>query len=157
MLAISIYVIILTRMESDARSILSPTFGTFSGDDIDREIRRALRVAIRRSAKSREQIAEELRVVHGLRVSVHILNNWTGDSKRERRVPAEAVPALCAVLGDGSLQKLLLSDDQRGKLELGEAAARWLCGRPTPSVGSKIGALDPKKAKRSAARPASRP
>lgn len=157
MLAISVSVSILTHMEVNATSTLQANLDAPESDGVDRQIRRALGTAIRRSAKSREQIAEELSLAHDLRVSVHMLNNWTGDSKRERRVPAEVVPALCAVLGDDSLQKLLLSEEQRAKLELGECAAKWLDGKFGGSRSSKSATRKPRKSGRPAARTVSRP
>lgn len=125
--------------------------------DLDAQIRHALRVAIRHSGKSRDQIAEELRSRHGLNISVPILNNWTGDSKRERRVPAVMVPALCAVLGDQSLQRLLLNEEQVGKLELGECVAKWLGKRFTGWKTEESGKRLRIKAGRSAAGTAGRP
>lgn len=124
--------------------------------DLDSRIRTALKAAIRRSGKSREHIADELNRAHGLSVSVHTLNNWTG-GKRERRVPAEVVPALCAVLGDDSLQRLLLDQEQIGKLELGECIAKWLDERFGPSKANNKVARLQRKTEHPAARTAGRP
>lgn len=112
---------------------------------------------MRQSGKSREQIAEELNCVYGLSVSVHILNNWTADSKRARRVPAMMVAPLCAVLCEDSLQRILLSEEQLGNLELGECVARWLDRRvASPKIGGGGGKVQ-RKLGRSAAASANRP
>ena len=94
--------------------------------DLNAQIRSALRRAIRMSGKSRLQIVDELNGRHGVAISVHILNNWTGDSKRERRIPAEIIPALCDALNDDSLQRLLMSTEQIAQLQLGKSVAAWL-------------------------------
>lgn len=99
---------------------------TPEGPSLDARIRVALSGAIRKSGKSRETIAQELSDACGLNVSVFTLNNWTCDSKRERRIPAEAIPALCEVLGDDSLQRLMMSDEHLNALELGDAFSKWL-------------------------------
>lgn len=128
-----------------------------NGLPLDRQMRAALRGAIRRSGKSRQQIAEELSGAQGLNVSVHILNNWTGDSKRERRLPAVVIPAICAVLGDDLLQRLLLTQEQLARLELGESVSKWLNKRFAIPQGDRATQRVRRKAARRAAATASRP
>lgn len=93
---------------------------------IDEELRACLARAIRLSGKSRSQICDELSQLVGREIHVDTLNRWTARSKSSWRIPADAVPSLCRVLQDDCLQRLLLSDDQLGQLELGESVAKWL-------------------------------
>lgn len=86
----------------------------------DTHIRDLLKRTIRRSRKSPDQIAEELTIRLGRGVSKHMVDNWRSKSKSAWRLPADAVPALCEILTDDSLQRHLLSERLREDLKLGE-------------------------------------
>lgn len=94
--------------------------------DIDAAMHRALKGAIHRSGKSRQQIVDELSAQFGVNISVHILNNWTADSKPERRIPADVIPAICAVLGSDALLNILEDPQRWEALRLGRAVGAWL-------------------------------
>lgn len=58
----------------------------------------AVREAIRLAPKSRETIADEMSMLTGQPVTVHMLNGWTAPS-HPHRLPAEMIPALTASTG----------------------------------------------------------
>jgi len=90
-------------------------------------VQEALSEAIRRSGLSREYIAQELSRLTGDDFSVHALNNWTAESKDDRRMPLEAAGAMAVILQDksileaalGSSGHLVLSPKERPIFELG--------------------------------------
>lgn len=94
--------------------------------DLDIKLRRAITSAIYASGKSREQIAQEISANLGFCVHLDTLNSWTADSKRDRRIPAAVIPALCAVLRDGSILDLLETPDRLEALQLGRDVSNWL-------------------------------
>jgi hypothetical protein len=46
------------------------------------------------------------------------------ETKHRNHLPADAVPHLCEILGDDTIQRLLLSEKLRQSLELGESTPR---------------------------------
>jgi hypothetical protein len=77
--------------------------GTFNDDSV---VRSLLGDAIQKSAKSREQIADEMTGLTGKKISVRMLNDWTAESK-ENRWPLCYTRAFCAVMNDYRLLKYL--------------------------------------------------
>jgi hypothetical protein len=63
----------------------------------DRALRELISDAIRRSPKKRTQIAEELTALLGIRVTEHMLNDFTSDSKKGVRFPLLFCEALCEI------------------------------------------------------------
>lgn len=112
------------------------------GQNLDSLIRERLRGLLRKSSKSRAQTAEALSQLlpEGQHVSEHILSNWANGSKTGYSLPARAVPALCLVLGDDSLQRLLLSPELTAALELGEWDLKHLRREGRPPVRKASGA-----------------
>ena len=91
--------------------------------------RKALSDAIRRSHKSRAQIADGLSTLVGTRVSVRMLNNFTSDCRSNYRFPAAWIAPLCEVLGDDPdvrefFAREMLTPRQRFFYELGVACAQ---------------------------------
>src|SRR5690348_15664475 len=101
---------------------------TISVQHGDKEIRELLRRALRASPKSRSVIAEELGKRIGRSVSVESLNKWASESEGERRLPADCVLPLCEILGDDSIQRMLLSERLQRCLRLGEwlLSSQWV-------------------------------
>src|ERR1035441_7800259 len=91
---------------------------------IDTVLRAILKRAIGVSQYSREQIADELTVRLCRKISPATVDAWTAETKQAWRLPADAVPDLCEILGDDSIQRLLLSEKLKQALELGESATR---------------------------------
>lgn len=58
----------------------------------------AVKTAIRTAPKSRETIADEMAHFTGADITIHMINSWIAES-HPHRLPAEYVPALCAVTG----------------------------------------------------------
>jgi hypothetical protein len=107
------------------------------GHSIDSLIRDTLRQLLHIPTKSRQNVADELSQRLGRKISVHILHKWVSDGKQVWRLPADVVPALCEILGDDTLQRLLLNAPMKEALELGEwvAGSRWILEKVNVSVG----------------------
>jgi hypothetical protein len=85
----------------------------------DWALRQLLSEAIKRSGKKRPQIAEEMTALLGVRVTEHMLNDFTSKSKCAARFPAAFVKAFCYVVGSSSLQIALADDDDLRLMKLG--------------------------------------
>ncbi len=90
---------------------------------LDSLLRESLRRAIHSSHLSIEQIADELSRRSGRSVTVPLLNAWKATGHKWR-LPADILPHLCEILGDDSIQRLVLSDKLREALEFGESTDR---------------------------------
>lgn len=75
--------------------------------DIRTGIAGMLSKAISTSRKSRYEIAAQVSELVGRDISKSTLDAWTAESKEDHRLPADVVPALCFVLHDFSLLRLL--------------------------------------------------
>ncbi|HKT25525.1 MAG TPA: hypothetical protein VJR04_13030 [Terriglobales bacterium] len=103
-------------------------------DDIDRRLRDLLAQSIRRSGKSREQIAEDMtRLLSPRRITPHMLNSWTAVTHDSWRFPAAYVLAFCEVTSDDTLLRFLLGRRLSALLALGEMIAHAV-----PSVLSRF-------------------
>ncbi len=71
-----------------------------------------------------EDITAQLKEKYGLNVASALIRAWMAESRHRWRLPAELVPPVCQILGDDSIQLLLLSEKQREALELGEKGPR---------------------------------
>ncbi len=56
-----------------------------------------IRQAMKKAAKSRDAIADEMTHLAGQTVTVNMLNSWTAES-HPHRMPAELLPAFCAAV-----------------------------------------------------------
>ena len=89
--------------------------------DLDFEIRKVIAELIHTSSKSRAQIADDMRILlPKFTVSVHMLNDFSAESKLKARFPAAWVPSFCALMNDDRLQRLVLSPRNRRLLEWAE-------------------------------------
>lgn len=86
----------------------------------DGDLRALLTQAIRRCSKSRQQIADELSVLLGQRITVYMLNDFTSESKKPARFPACFIAPLCEVIGSDELQRFVLSERLRRLLDFAE-------------------------------------
>lgn len=128
----------------------------------DKDIREWLRSAMRTSPRSRDAIAEELSKRVGRAISAESLHKWCSEAEKQRRLPADCIPALSEILGDDSLQRLLLTPHMAECLRLGEwlLSSRWVIERldaETPGECSQKGIKKACKLGRSADRAANRP
>lgn len=71
----------------------------------------AVKAQIKAAPKSRETIADEMTVLSGSEVTVHMINSWTSES-HPHRLPAELLPALCEATGSDAALRVLC--DTRG-------------------------------------------
>lgn len=103
-------------------------------DASDRAFRRLVTETIRRCPKKRAQVADELTMILGSRVTAHMLNSFTSDAKRAFRFPGFFIRPFCEITGDDALQRQVLSPRLLRLLELGEAAAEALDDRAQRSL-----------------------
>jgi len=86
----------------------------------DSALRRLLTASIKRSRKTHAEIAAEMTLHTGQRISKRMVDDWTAESKKPARFPAAFIVAFCEVTGDDRLQRFLMSPRHRELLELGE-------------------------------------
>jgi len=93
-------------------------------NELDALLRCSLKGAIHASSKSAEQIADELTSRLHRRIIAATLYAWMAETKQNWHLPADVVPHLCEILGDDTIQRLLLSEKLKKSLDLGESAPR---------------------------------
>jgi len=93
-------------------------------DKMDALLRESLRRAMLARCISPQELADGLAERCGRKLDVALVRAWTASSRHRWRLPAELVPLICEILGDDSIQRLVLSDKLREALELGEKAPR---------------------------------
>jgi hypothetical protein len=91
-------------------------------DDLDILLRKSLKCAMLSRDVNEEKLAAELTKRLGRTVKVALVNAWKAETKHRWHLPANLVPVICEILGDDSIQRLLLSDKLRDALRLGESA-----------------------------------
>ena len=101
-----------------------PTPGSLNDSEI---VRGLITKTIRESNKSREQIAEEMSVLCGDRITVRMLNSYTCEAAEQHRWPTQYTRAFCHVVGNWNLLRCiveragfhLITEDEAELLELG--------------------------------------
>jgi hypothetical protein len=73
---------------------------------VSAKLQAAIKLAIKRAAKSRETIADDMTDLVGTDISVHQINNWTSES-HPHRMPAELLPAFCTATGSAEPLRVL--------------------------------------------------
>jgi hypothetical protein len=63
---------------------------------------------MRRSEKSRDQVAEEITKLVGEKVTVRMLNSYTSEAAEQHRWPLQYTTALCFVLDDWTLLRAVV-------------------------------------------------
>lgn len=81
---------VLTRDLFEVPVELSPTPGAL---DCGETIRRVLADLIKKAAHSRAEIAEQMSLLTGKKITDHSLDSWTADSREGWRFPLEYLPA----------------------------------------------------------------
>jgi hypothetical protein len=74
-----------------------------SSNEQDQKLRRLITDAIRRSPLKRIAIAKTLTSMLGIRVTEHMLNDFTSENKKAVRFPLLFSEALCEILDDDSI------------------------------------------------------
>jgi hypothetical protein len=101
-----------------------PLPGSLNDESIVRGI---VTETIRKSTKSREEIAEQMSALCGDHITVRMLNSYTSEAAEQHRWPAQYTRAFCQVLENWELLRCitersgfhLINDDQAQLLELG--------------------------------------
>lgn len=65
-------------------------------------------------------MAVEISALTGERITERMVNDWLAPSKAKVRFPASFVPALCEVLGDTRIARLMLPEGLKAALAAGE-------------------------------------
>ena len=91
-------------------------------DDLDALLRKSLKCAMLSRDINEEKLAAELTKRLGRTVNAALVSAWKAETKHRWHLPANLVPVICEILGDDSIQRLLLSDKLRDALRLGESA-----------------------------------
>jgi hypothetical protein len=87
----------------------------------DAQLRTMLTLIFKRSGKSRAQIADDLSIRTGRKISIRQLDNWTSTARQDtRRFPAALIEPLCELLADDSLQRYVMGKRLRQLVRLGE-------------------------------------
>jgi hypothetical protein len=86
----------------------------------DGEVRRCVAAAMKKSGLSRDQVADRMTQKLGRPVTVVMLADYTAERKTAARFPGAWIAVFCDVVGDDSLQRLVLSPRLRKLLELAE-------------------------------------
>lgn len=93
-------------------------------DELDSLLRKLLKQAMAFHGMNEETLAAELSKRLGHTVTPGLVSAWKAETKHRWHLPANLVPLICEILGDDSIQRLLLSDKLRRALNLGESASR---------------------------------
>jgi hypothetical protein len=98
--------------------------------DFDQRLKRALNIIVKKSAYSREQIAEMMTAVTGRPVTKTTIDSWTG-AARPNQFPAHLIPAFCVVTGSTELLELLaepcgVRTMQTREAQLAKLGRMWL-------------------------------
>lgn len=95
------------------------------------QLRSALTLAIRRSPRSRAQIAEIMTTLLNRAtdkpITIHIVNSWTSETKDRVRFPAAWVPAFCAAARDETVLLAFLFPEHKALLELKQGIETLRC------------------------------
>jgi hypothetical protein len=108
----------------DLYATIPPAPGSLNDESVVRGI---VTNVIRKSAKSREEIADQMSLLCGDRITVRMLNSYTSEAAEQHRWPAQYTRALCQVVDDWTLLRCitersgfhLITDDDAQLLELG--------------------------------------
>lgn len=87
----------------------------------DTPLRELLARLIKRSGKKHPQIAREMSLHTGGRISKRMVDDWLAPSKKGARFPAVAVEAFCEAVGNDELQRHIMGERLRRALAVGEA------------------------------------
>lgn len=73
----------------------------------DARVRRAITNSVKKCPKTREQVAEEMQRSTGKKVTLRMLNAYTGEANELHRFPAEWIPAFCSSTRTFALLRLI--------------------------------------------------
>jgi hypothetical protein len=92
----------------------------------DAQLRELLRALLKHPSKSRENIADELSLHAGQRISKYMLDDWARPGKAAARFPAFLIEALCEVVGNDALQRHVMGARLRGIVDLRDEQIKYL-------------------------------
>jgi len=94
--------------------------------DPDPELRQLLSSLLKKSTKSRRQIADAMSEFAGIPISTSMLNDWTAKSKKGARFPVCLIQSFSQAVGNDELQRWAMGPKLLATLKLGECAAEVL-------------------------------
>lgn len=116
-------VIVICDYSTTAMSIFETSRVSLT-DDLETLLRKSLKCAMLSRGMNEEKLAAELTQRLGRPVNAALVNAWKAETKHRWHLPANLVPVICEILGDDSIQRLLLSEKLRQSLELGESVPK---------------------------------
>jgi len=75
--------------------------------DVDRELREAVSLDLKRAPLSRWHISAAMSELSGIEITKSMLDSWTAESKEGHRFPAVLIPAFCIATGSTEVLKVL--------------------------------------------------
>jgi len=93
-------------------------------DELDGRLRESLKCAMLSRHINEEQLAEKLSKRLHRTVKAALVSAWKAETKHRWHLPANLVPVICEILGDDSIQRLLLSEKLKQSLDLGKSVPR---------------------------------
>ena len=90
-------------------------------DELDALLRKSLKLAMLSRGIKEEEVAQELSKQPGIKVTPAQITAWKAETRHRWRLPAALVPIICEILGNDSIQRLLLSEKLRQSLKFGES------------------------------------
>lgn len=123
--------------------------GSFNDDQL---VRSTISAAIKASPLSREQIADAMTVMLGLRVTARMLNNFTSGSTSPARFPAAWDRAFCCAVADDSLLVcrvlraglIAISEQEKALMELGrQYLIRKRADEEAERLERRLGGVEP--------------
>ena len=109
-------------MDRASNTILTLKIGTEITPETlaEPQFRELIAKVLKQSPKDRHRVAVELSALTGERITERMLNDWLAPSKAKVRFPASFVRALCDVLGDTRIARLMLPESLKAILAVGE-------------------------------------
>jgi hypothetical protein len=123
--------------------------GSFNDDQL---VRTTISASIKTSSLSRDQIADAMTVMLGLRVTAKMLNNYTSETMQPNRFPAAWDRAFCAAVSDNSLLVcrvlkaglFVISEEEYSLMELGrQYLIRKRADEEAARLEKRLGGIEP--------------
>jgi hypothetical protein len=96
------------------------------GNQYDGQLRRLITRVIHNCPKKRVVLAEEMSKLLGFTVTVHMLNDFTCQGKKQSRFPAAFIAAFCEATSDDSLHRFAAGERLSKMIRIGEDVAEML-------------------------------
>jgi hypothetical protein len=96
-------------------------------DELDVLLRKSMKCAMLSRGINEEELAAELTKRLGLTehpFKPSLINAWKAETKHRWHLPGYLIPIICEILGDDTIQRVVMSEKLRRNVELGESTPR---------------------------------